>query len=140
MIAMKGRPSARQGSSPPALGPRVRQIVTALLADGSSDIHPAAEKMGISVRTLQRWLRAAGLTYAGVAREARCELARQMLEQSERKIRDVAVALGYSDPAHFTRAFQRWTGLTPRDFRRRSRGAIALAWTPKSRGRGRAPS
>jgi AraC-like DNA-binding protein len=118
----------------------VRQIVTALLAGGSSDVHLAAERMGISVRTLQRWLRAAGLTYAGVVREARCAAARQMLEQSSRKIRDVAIALGYSDPAHFTRAFQRWTGQTPRDFRRRDRGSVASARTRKSRGGGGALS
>lgn len=96
--------------------------------------------MGISVRTLQRWLQAAGLTYAGVAREARCAVALQMLEQSERKIRDVAVALGYSDPAHFTRAFLRWTGLTPRAFRRRGLGRIAVARRPKSRGKAEASS
>ena len=131
---MKGRPLARRGSSPPGLGQRARQIVMALLADGSSDAHLAAERMGISVRTLQRWLRAAGLTYAGVAREARCAVARQMLEESERKIYEVAVALGYSDPAHFTRAFQRWTGLTPRDFRRRGRGAGRGVQRPRSRG------
>jgi AraC-like DNA-binding protein len=116
----------------------VRQIVTALLAGGSADVHLAADRMGISVRTLQRWLHAAGLTYASVAQEARCARARQMLEQSGRKIRDVAVALGYSDPAHFTRAFQRWTGQTPRDFRRRRGGNVA-APTRKSRG-SRVPS
>jgi AraC-like DNA-binding protein len=45
-------------------------------------------------------------------------MAEQMLANLRDKIGDVARALGYSDPAHFTRAFRRWTGLTPRDFRR----------------------
>jgi len=51
--------------------------------------------------------------------------AEQMLADSARAIGDVAPALGYSDPAHFTRAFLRWTGLTPRDFRRRPRAHAA---------------
>ncbi len=51
----------------------------------------------------------------------RFEAARKMLSDPDRKIRDVALLLGYSDAAHFTRAFQRWTGLTPSAFRRGGR-------------------
>jgi AraC-like DNA-binding protein len=99
----------------------VEQIVATRLADGggSSDIQEVAARMGTSVRTLQRRLRAGGATYAGVVQQARLTAARRMLRDQARKICDVARVLGYSDPAHFTRAFQRWTGLTPRDFRRR---------------------
>ncbi|HYU90579.1 MAG TPA: helix-turn-helix transcriptional regulator, partial [Gemmatimonadales bacterium] len=74
--------------------------------------------MGTSVRTLQRLLRATGVTYAGVVQQARYAAARDMLKDHGRKIGDVARMLGYSDPAHFTRAFERWTGTSPRDFRR----------------------
>jgi AraC-like DNA-binding protein len=42
-----------------------------------------------------------------------------MLADSAAAIGQIARNLGYSDPAHFTRAFQRWTGCTPRDFRDR---------------------
>jgi hypothetical protein len=70
------------------------------------------------VRTLQRRLRSARVKYAGVLQQVRCQAAEQMLADSARAIGDVARALGYSDPAHFTRAFVRWTGLAPREFRR----------------------
>ena len=77
--------------------------------------------METSVRTLQRRLRAAGLTYSQVVQQARRAAAQQMLRDSTAAIGRIARTLGYSDPAHFTRAFQRWTGSTPRDFRDRSR-------------------
>ena len=96
-------------------------VIRALLADGSG--HPSvqlvADRMGTSVRTLQRRLRASGVTYAVLVQEVRCATARRMLKEGGQRIADVARTLGYSDPAHFTRAFRRSTGLTPRDFRRR---------------------
>ncbi len=70
-----------------------------------------------SARTLQRRLRSAGLTYGHLVAEARRASAEQLLADRSRTIADVARRLGYSDPAHFTRAFQRWTGVTPRAFR-----------------------
>jgi AraC-like DNA-binding protein len=73
--------------------------------------------MGTSVRTLQRRLRATGLTYTEIAQRARCAEAQRMLKDWRPRIGDIARALGYSDAAHFTRAFQRWTGQTPRAFR-----------------------
>jgi AraC-like DNA-binding protein len=98
---------------------RVRQIVAALLATGSPRVHLVAGSVRTSARTLQRRLQGAGLTYAGVVQQVRFEVASQMLCDPAHKIGDVARTLGYSDPSHFTRAFQRWTGQTPRDFRRR---------------------
>ena len=72
-------------------------------------------------RTLQRRLRDAGLTYAQVIARARSDVAQRMLNDPARKIGDIARALGYSDAPHFTRAFVRWTGLTPREFRAQGR-------------------
>jgi AraC-like DNA-binding protein len=100
---------------------QVERIVAARLAvgQGSPDIQVVASRIGTSVRTLQRQLRAAGVTYAGVVQQTRCTVARRLLQDQGQKIGEVARLLGYSDPAHFTRAFQRRTGLTPRDYRRR---------------------
>jgi AraC-like DNA-binding protein len=105
-----------------AFGRRVREIVTGLLEGGAPDVREVASAVSTSARTLQRRLRGAGLTYAGLVQQARCEAASQMLLESGRSVSDVARTLGYSDPAHFTRAFHRWTGLAPREFRRRNGG------------------
>jgi AraC-like DNA-binding protein len=117
-----------QPSSARTFDRRVRQVVAVLLAGGPLDVRRVADSVRTSARTLQRRLHGAGLTYARVVQQVRFEVAQQMLNDADRKIADVARAVGYSDPAHFTRAFQRWTGLTPRDFRRRERdGAVAPA-------------
>jgi AraC-like DNA-binding protein len=99
-------------------GGAVQQIVAALLPTGYPDVRVVAEVVRMSPRTLQRRLRDEGLTFAGVVARTRCEVARHLLVDPDRKVIDVALDLGYSDPAHFTRAFTRWTGLPPRDFRR----------------------
>ncbi len=104
----------------------VRQLVTVLLADGYPDVRRVAEAAATSTRTLQRRLADEGLTYARVVAQARHGLARRLLEDPERKVIDVALDLGYSDPAHFTRAFRGWTGMSPREFRQQlARGGLA---------------
>ncbi|MDJ0541965.1 MAG: helix-turn-helix transcriptional regulator, partial [Microcystis sp. M53603_WE2] len=69
-------------------------------------------------RTLQRRLGEEGLTYTQVVEKIRFEQAVLWLQEPQIKLIDIAMELGYSDTAHFTRAFKRWTGLSPRDFRR----------------------
>jgi len=110
--------------SPDVLGSRrlgglVQEIVTGLLPDGPPDVRAVAEVVRVSARTLQRRLADEGLTFAAVVARARFDTARRMLEDPSRKVVDVALDVGYSDHAHFTRAFVRWTGLSPREFRRR---------------------
>lgn len=125
--AGRGAPSAADLGSWQRSGPAndfggsVRQLVAALLADGYPDVERVAAFAGTSTRTLQRRLGEEGLTYARVVAQARLGLAERLLEEPERKIIDIAFDLGYSDPAHFTRAFRGWTGLSPREFRRRAR-------------------
>jgi AraC-like DNA-binding protein len=96
----------------------VQQIVTTLLPDGYPGLHCVAELVRLSPRTLQRRLCDEGLSFAHVVTRVRLDVARRMLADPGRKVIDVALELGYSDPAHFTRAFARWTGLTPREFQR----------------------
>lgn len=58
-----------------------------------------------------------GLSYSGLIDVARFENAVKLLRDSDAKVIDVAFASGYADPAHFTRAFRRISGVTPREFR-----------------------
>jgi AraC-like DNA-binding protein len=103
------------------VGRAVQRIVAALLPGGYPDIHLVSKAVSLSLspRTLQRRLHAEGLTFARVVARTRFAEAQRMLDDPARKVIDVALDLGYSDPAHFTRAFERWTGLPPREFRRR---------------------
>jgi AraC-like DNA-binding protein len=88
-----------------------------LVPQGDFAIETAAEVTGVSRRTLQRRLRERGTTYSDVLGRARLGLARRRLEDSSNKVIDIAYDAGYSDPAHFTNAFRRWTGLNPRAYR-----------------------
>ena len=96
----------------------LRQLAGTLLKDGDPPrIETMAEITGLSVRTLQRRLAKHGLSHFDIVDQARYQTATRLLGDSEIRITDVAMDLGYSDSAHFTRAFKRWAGITPRDYR-----------------------
>jgi len=112
--------------APDGLGRVVQGIVTALLRDGYPDLRSVAKSIGLSARTLQRRLSEEGVTYARVVAQARLEIAQRMLDDPARRVIEVALDLGYSDQAHFGRAFARWTGLAPRQFRRLRKAGFGL--------------
>jgi AraC-like DNA-binding protein len=97
----------------------LRTHMDALAPGEVLDIVTAAELAGCSTRTLQRVLGTDGLTWRRVLDQARFKQALAALGSREPSILDVALDCGYSDQAHFSRAFQRWTGLSPGAYRRR---------------------
>lgn len=86
-------------------------------SEGYPGIDSAANLMRTSVRTLQRHLAQAGLTYSKLVEYARFEVAAEMLANPNLKIIEIAYTLGYEDPSHFSRAFRRIAGQSPREFR-----------------------
>jgi AraC-like DNA-binding protein len=80
-----------------------------------------AEMAGLSSRSFQRKLSNAGLTYSHLVDSVRFKIASKLLNETDSKIIEVALSSGYADPAHFTRAFRRIVGTTPRQFREQSR-------------------
>lgn len=114
------RTAADAGAScPPAddfLG-SLAQVIHTCLPGGRSGIDTLAEATGTSVRTLQRYLRSLGTSYSQLVDEVRMQAALAMLENSKVRLTDIAFELGYSDPAHFTRAFRRWAGVSPSEYR-----------------------
>lgn len=76
-----------------------------------------SQTLGISPRSLQRRLAARGTSFEALLDQWRQGRARHYLAESPLPVGSVARALGYSDPAHFVRAFRRWEGLTPMAWR-----------------------
>ena len=76
-----------------------------------------ASMLGITLRTMQRNLMAWGTTFEELLTEFLMLHAAYQLRVEQHSVTDVAFDLGYSDSGHFTRAFKRWTGNTPRDFK-----------------------
>lgn len=95
----------------------LRDVVRELLPAGYPTVEQSAGRVGIAVRTLQRRLRQDGLTYSELVERVRHEEACRLLQGGSRSIAEIAVRLGYSDPSHFSRAFRRWQGISPRDYR-----------------------
>lgn len=96
----------------------LRKILQPYLGGTHPDLALAAEIVGMSTRTLQRRLQQSGSSYSDVLQEARFEVARSLLDESGAKMIDVAMTVGYESQQHFSRAFRRFTGVTPTAYRR----------------------
>jgi AraC-like DNA-binding protein len=96
----------------------VRQALLPLVAHQGIGIEVLAEIARLKVRTLQRRLTESGLCFRTVLQELRFARALERMQDPAAKLIDIGLEVGFSDPAHFTRAFRRWTGLSPREFRR----------------------
>lgn len=94
------------------------QILELYLRDENTDIDKIAGLLGTSARTLQRRLAKDGIGYSQLVDRIRFKTALPLLKDNNYKLIDVAYDLGYSDPAHFSRAFKRWAGVSPREYRR----------------------
>lgn len=77
-----------------------------------------ADHLYMSVRTLNRRLQAAGLTYTGLIEDVRRQRALELLRHTRRPMGQLAGLLGYRDPASFGRAFRRWYGTSPGQYRK----------------------
>lgn len=76
-----------------------------------------AGKLGMTRRSLQRRLALHGTSFVELTEATLLRRAKTLLHEGETAITDIALELGYRDPAHFTRAFRRWTGVAPSAYR-----------------------
>lgn len=93
--------------------PRLREVLREELRGGDASITHVARRLALGERTLQRRLDELGLGFVDVLAEVRAELAQQYLREPGVSLAEVAWLLGFSDQSAFTRAFKRWTGVTP---------------------------
>ncbi len=96
---------------------RARTQVHLMLLQGEPVLEEVAEKLGLSSWSLQRRLREQGLSFTSLVDQVRCEMARHYLQQRQLPISEMALLLGYSEVSAFSRAFRRWFGVSPRQWR-----------------------
>lgn len=93
---------------------RARQALAQSLCQGEPAADMIAARLGLTRRTLQRHLQAAGTSYKSLLDDTRRELARSYLQDAKLGVSDIAFLLGYTHAASFTHAHVRWTGQPPR--------------------------
>jgi len=96
---------------------RVRSVLRSALLTGQASAEQVAALFSMHSRTLGRHLNAFGTRFRELVDESRFEIARQMLEDSAMDVRQIAGMLDYADASAFTRAFRRWSGTTPAQWR-----------------------
>jgi AraC-like DNA-binding protein len=96
---------------------KVRNVIAGLLPAGHPSLMVVAQQMGVSPRTLQRRLANKDLTHSQLVNQTRITKACQLLAQQDVHISDIARETGFATPSAFSRAFQTWTGTSPRAFR-----------------------
>ena len=96
----------------------VRQEISIGLRGGAPGLEAIALRLGMASRTLQRKLKEAGTSHQELLDEMRRELSIYYLQERQMAVYEVAFLLGFSETSAFHRAFKRWTGKTPGEFRR----------------------
>jgi AraC-like DNA-binding protein len=94
-----------------------RTVITRELNGGNPSLEHVATQLGLSERTLQRKLQELGTSHNELVEQIRRDLAMRYLKEPDMAICEVAYLTGFSEPSAFHRAFKRWTGVTPGEFR-----------------------
>jgi len=117
---IRGRPDPAAGNDQDipgiSFGRRVQGAIDHVLP-ANPTLANVAPVLGVQKRTLQRRLSAAGLTFRRLLDTARRHAAQRLLPDRSVSIGEIAQQLGYRDQAHFSRAFRRWTGKSPSQYR-----------------------
>lgn len=102
------------------LSEQIKSMLRLMLNQQIPSSELIADKLGISVRTLQRKLNEEDTSYKEVLNELRQELALHYVKNSTLNFDIIATKLGFSEPRSFYRSFKKWTGLTASQFRNQS--------------------
>ena len=96
---------------------QVRLEIQKCFQQGVPQLEPIADELGVKPWTLRRQLRAENTDFSSLLEEERRRLACDWLLHSQRSVNQIALDLGYSEQSAFNRAFKRWFGMTPINYR-----------------------
>ena len=102
---------------------QVRRVLHSALYAQRTTADNIAALFSIHPRTLNRRLRSCGTNFQELADQSRFEISQQLLENSSMQLNQIAAMLNYSDASAFSRAFRRWSGMTPALWREQSHQA-----------------
>lgn len=101
------------------LSAQVARLIAEELQGGDPSLARVARRMAMSARTLQRRLELEQTTFADVLDQTRRHFAQAYLKEPNLALTEIAYLLGFSEQSAFTRAFQRWYGTAPSQYRNR---------------------
>ena len=105
---------------PHKVASQVRQLLINLLPSGQADQELVSSRLNRSTSTLQRQLQAEGTSYRDVLESTQRRLAETYLRDGKHSHAQIAYLLGFSEQSNFSRAFKRWTSLSPRQYQESS--------------------
>jgi len=97
---------------------QVRFMIQALLPSGRCNTQCVADALGHTHRTLQRRLENEGTSFKAIIDACRAQSAKHYLSNSHYRMSDISLLLGFADQSSFTRSFQRWFQMTPRQWKK----------------------
>lgn len=100
----------------------VRSIIGESLEDGEVSLEHVAARLGIKPRALRTRLTEANTSFNQIVADYRCGLAKRLLARTDESIDQIVYLTGFSEPSTFYRAFKRWVGETPVEYRKRKKG------------------
>lgn len=109
----------------------LRDAIVPYLGTGQLNKNHVAESIGLSPRTLHRRLAREHTCYSGVVEQARIMKAAAMLRERDANMLDISLTLDYQNASSFTRAFRRWAGVSPREYRYLHRAGKAFPVAPE---------
>ncbi|MFZ5757155.1 MAG: AraC family transcriptional regulator [Pseudomonadota bacterium] len=101
----------------------VKRIIGESLEDGEVSLEHVAARLGIKPRALRTRLAEADTSFNQVLADFRCRLAKRLLARTDETIDQIVYLTGFSEPSTFYRAFKRWVGETPVEYRKRKQNA-----------------
>ncbi|MDR6390065.1 AraC family transcriptional regulator [Paraburkholderia phenoliruptrix] len=103
--------------NPGSFAARVRKTLRAVPMASWPAADQMAARLNVAEATMRRRLKQEGHTYQSIKDELRRDIAIGELQKSRRTIADIAASVGFAEPSAFHRAFRKWTGMRPTDYR-----------------------